>query len=164
MYIIRKFFSFEAAHKLSGLRKGHKCGTLHGHTYGVTVELQSATLDRRGFVRDYGDLKALKTHIDIYLDHSYLNEVAEKKGFELLRQPTAENIAHYLYDWCARRWPEVSAVVVSETQATTAEYRPVVSQWQVASAAFGEFIAAYSKGDDEASAAALKKIERALRS
>lgn len=124
MFTIRKRFKFDAAHRLAGLPDGHKCGNLHGHTYGVTVELQSETLDGRGFVRDYGELRELKDFIDANLDHKYLNEVAQTAGFEALAQPTAENIAHYLFDWCERRWPEVSAVIVSETQETEAEYRP----------------------------------------
>ncbi|MDX1738064.1 MAG: 6-carboxytetrahydropterin synthase, partial [Alphaproteobacteria bacterium] len=39
-------------------------------------------------------------------------------------QVTAERMAKHLYDWCAARWEEVSAVRVSETPKTWAEYRP----------------------------------------
>jgi 6-pyruvoyltetrahydropterin/6-carboxytetrahydropterin synthase len=37
---------------------------------------------------------------------------------------TAENMARHFYDWCAERWPETCAVLVSETPKTWAEYRP----------------------------------------
>lgn len=38
-YRIGKSFTFDAAHRLPGLRAGHKCGRLHGHTYTVEVVL-----------------------------------------------------------------------------------------------------------------------------
>jgi 6-pyruvoyltetrahydropterin/6-carboxytetrahydropterin synthase len=37
---------------------------------------------------------------------------------------TAERMAKHLFDWCRARWPEVTAVKVSETPKTWAEYRP----------------------------------------
>ena len=124
MYSITKRFHFSAAHHLLGLAPGHKCAAGHGHNYSVEVVVESATLDARGFVRDYGELKDLGEHIDIYLDHQDLNEVGAKFGIEELVQPTAENIARYLYEWSIERWPDVVAVRVSETPETSAEYRP----------------------------------------
>lgn len=83
----------------------------------MVVELASATLNDDGFVRDYHDLGALKSHIDDDFDHRHLNDV-------MTAVPTAENMARYFYEWSAARWPEVSAVKVSETPKTWAEYRP----------------------------------------
>jgi 6-pyruvoyltetrahydropterin/6-carboxytetrahydropterin synthase len=37
---------------------------------------------------------------------------------------TAEHMAKHFYDWCKARWSETSAVLVSETPKTWAEYRP----------------------------------------
>jgi len=37
---------------------------------------------------------------------------------------TAECLAKHFYDWCKDRLPETSAVRVSETTKTWAEYRP----------------------------------------
>jgi 6-pyruvoyltetrahydropterin/6-carboxytetrahydropterin synthase len=124
VYTITKKFKFDAAHQLHGLPVGHKCAALHGHTYTVEVVVESETLDDRGFVRDYGELRDLGEHIQIYLDHHCLNEVGDKFGIEELVQPTAENIARYLYLWSVERWPDVAAVRVSETPQTSAEYRP----------------------------------------
>jgi 6-pyruvoyltetrahydropterin/6-carboxytetrahydropterin synthase len=126
VYTIRKKFKFDAAHQLHGLPVGHKCAALHGHTYAVEVVVESETLDARGFVRDYGELRDLGEHINVYLDHQLLNEVGEKFEIVELLQPTAENIARYLYEWSVERWPDVVAVRVSETPETMAEYRPVV--------------------------------------
>ncbi|MDB6454963.1 6-pyruvoyl trahydropterin synthase family protein [Falsirhodobacter sp. 20TX0035] len=118
MYRITKEFAFCASHQLVGLPEGHQCGRLHGHNYVVVVELASATLNAHGFVRDYGELKALKDYIDTTFDHRHLNEVMDD---DLV---TAEKLARHFHDWCAVLWPEVTAVRVSETPKTWAEYRP----------------------------------------
>lgn len=81
------------------------------------IELAAKTLDANGFVRDYHDLKALKTYIDAHFDHRHLNDVLDGPS-------TAENISKHFFDWCKARWPETSAVLVSETPKTWAEYRP----------------------------------------
>ncbi len=49
--------------------------TAHGHNYEVEVNLQSASLDDTGFVRDFHELAALKQFIDGTLDHKHLNDV-----------------------------------------------------------------------------------------
>lgn len=117
MYTISKQFEFSASHVLEGLSPDHPCGRLHGHNYLVVVELQGDTLNSVGFVRDYGDLKAVKQFIDSALDHRHLNDV-------LMFQPSAENLARYLFEQFQSDFPELSAVRVSETPKTWAEYRP----------------------------------------
>ncbi|MGK0272878.1 MAG: 6-pyruvoyltetrahydropterin/6-carboxytetrahydropterin synthase, partial [Cocleimonas sp.] len=37
---------------------------------------------------------------------------------------TAEFMAKFLYDWAKAKWPEVSAMRISETPKTWAEYKP----------------------------------------
>lgn len=117
MYTIQKEFAFSASHQLGGLPDGHQCSRLHGHNYLVHVVLQSNKLDERGFVVDYGDLKPFKEYIDTCVDHRHLNDV-----FPF--QTTAENMARHFYEWCVQRWPETSAVGVSETPKTWAVYQP----------------------------------------
>ncbi|MBY8975209.1 6-pyruvoyl tetrahydropterin synthase family protein [Rhodobacteraceae bacterium NNCM2] len=118
MFRITKEFAFSASHQLGRLPETHPCARLHGHNYIVQVELAAAELDEVGFVRDYRELAPLKTHIDEVLDHRHLNEVF---GHDAV---TAEFLAKTLYEWCRARWPEVTAVRVSETPKTWAEYRP----------------------------------------
>ena len=117
MYRITKEFHFSASHKLDHLPDDHQCARLHGHNFIAIVELATAILDRDGFVRDYGELKAFKTYIDDNFDHRHLNDVMDAVS-------TGENMARHFYDWCVARWPETSAVKVSETPKTWAEYRP----------------------------------------
>jgi len=118
MFRITKEYHFSASHQLFGLENDHPCSRLHGHNYIVEVELQSKKLDKRGFVRDYRELDALKQYIDDTVDHRHLNEVLGDDN------TTAECIAKHFYDWCKDKWPEVCAVRVKETPKTCAEYRP----------------------------------------
>jgi 6-pyruvoyltetrahydropterin/6-carboxytetrahydropterin synthase len=119
MYRITKQFSFSASHRLDHLPDDHPCARLHGHNYVVEVVLESAELNADGFVRDYGELKPLKSFIDDSLDHRHLDDVMPDDMVS-----SAENIARYLHDFAAGHWPEVAAVRVSETPKTWAEYRP----------------------------------------
>lgn len=118
MFRITKEFHFSASHRLDHLPEDHQCYRLHGHNYIVVVELSGENLNQDGFVRDYHDLKALKTYIDDHFDHRHLNDIL---GHSFT---TAENLAKHFYEWCRERFPETSAVKVSETPKTWAEYRP----------------------------------------
>ena len=118
MYRIRKRFHFSASHRIATLPETHPCARLHGHNYTVEVELQAAILDRHGFVRDFGELNALRTYIRERFDHQHLNEVVGDEN------TSSERLAEIFYRWCKERWPEVRAVRVSESETTWAEYRP----------------------------------------
>ena len=115
MYTISKQFAFSASHQLEGLAEDHPCSRLHGHNYIVEVVLRSQELDETGFVVDYNDLYPLSDFIVKTFDHRHLNDI-------LHFQTSAENIARYLYQWAKKRWPEVTAVKVSETPKTWATY------------------------------------------
>jgi 6-pyruvoyltetrahydropterin/6-carboxytetrahydropterin synthase len=122
MYRIGKRFTFEAAHQLGGLPDGHKCARLHGHSYSVEVVLAAAVLSPPGFVADFGDLAPVKGHLDEDYDHQNLNGVLDS-------EPTSENLARVLFDWCTANLSlpagvTVAAVRVSETATTWAEYQP----------------------------------------
>lgn len=122
MFTISKQFAFSASHQLLGLADEHPCSRLHGHNYVVEVELQAAELNRFGFVRDYRDLSELKTWLDDNFDHRHLNDYFGDTP------STAEHLAAEIYRWSADRWPETTAVRVSETPKTWAEYRPVLKR------------------------------------
>lgn len=80
--IIRKFSS---AHRLPYY--DGPCHNLHGHTW-KTVFLIEGAVQANGMVHDFKELKKL---LDNQLpDHQYLND--------LLENPTAENLAPYLFD------------------------------------------------------------------
>jgi len=118
MYNISKEFSFCASHKLENLPANHPCTNTHGHNYLVIVELQSATLDKTGMVVDYRKLTFIKEHIDAHLDHKHLNDVLDFN-------PTAENLAKYIFDLFIKTYPQLIAVSVKETPKTIARYTPL---------------------------------------
>ncbi len=118
MFRITKEFTFSASHQLSRLAEDHPCARLHGHNYGVEIELSSKELNADGFVRDYRQLSELKVYIDETIDHRHLNDIFNSD------MVTAEFLARHFYQWCRARWPETTAVRVSETPKTWAEYRP----------------------------------------
>lgn len=117
MFRITKEFHFSASHRLAHLPPDHQCARLHGHNYILVVELSAPSLNADGFVRDYGELKPLKDYVDDRFDHRHLDDVLDVPS-------TAENLALHFYEWCKARWPETSAVRVSETPKTWAEYKP----------------------------------------
>lgn len=120
MLTISKEFHFSASHQLAHLPHDHQCARLHGHNYIIVIELaaEPEELTEAGFVRDYGELGDFKKWIDAVLDHRHLNDVLTDAN------PSAENIAMWVYDTWYDRIPELTAVRVSETPKTWAEYRP----------------------------------------
>jgi 6-pyruvoyltetrahydropterin/6-carboxytetrahydropterin synthase len=86
MLLIREF-TFDAAHNLT---KYHgKCERLHGHTYKMAVTVEGSP-DDEGMIIDFAILKDIvNEEIVSKFDHSYLNDT--------IPQPTAENIARYVF-------------------------------------------------------------------
>jgi len=83
--------NFSAAHRLK-LYKG-KCENLHGHNWKVGVIVSSTKLNEQQMVIDFVKLKNILNKVLSSLDHKYLNDISFFKTV----QPTAENIAKYIY-------------------------------------------------------------------
>lgn len=83
---------FSAAHNLRGY-KG-KCEKLHGHNYKVQITISGKELDNIGMLADFTILKSSLKKVLSKLDHSYLNNIPQFKQ----TNPTAENIARYIYN------------------------------------------------------------------
>ena len=76
-----------------------KCKDLHGHTWKVEVFLRGESLNELGMVEDFAVLKKkFKEFLD-GLDHKNLNELPP---FQQVN-PTAENIAKFIYDTFGRQ-------------------------------------------------------------
>jgi 6-pyruvoyltetrahydropterin/6-carboxytetrahydropterin synthase len=115
--------SFAAGHYLRDY-KG-KCANPHGHNYRVRVTLRGAELDKAGLLLDFKDLKLVMKQVIDRLDHQMLNEI---EPFTELN-PSAENLAKYLYDETSGRLKSltnsrvsVKDVIIWETDTTTARY------------------------------------------
>lgn len=115
MYRISKEFHCSSSHVLKGLPEGHPCSRLHGHNYIFIFELESNRLNEVGFVKDYRELDGIKSYIDTVLDHRHLNDI-----FDF--QPSAENIARYLFELFIVEYPDLKRVYVKETEKTIASY------------------------------------------
>jgi len=124
MYEIKKEFHFSAGHVLCGLPKDHPCGRLHGHNYIITVCLKSDKLNDVGFVQDYGELNKIKAFIDDFWDHRHLNDLVPFNPDMMATplNPSAENMAKYLYDRFKKDYPLLYSITVSETPKTVATY------------------------------------------
>jgi 6-pyruvoyltetrahydropterin/6-carboxytetrahydropterin synthase len=137
MYKVTKHILFCYGHRL--LNYDGKCKHLHGHNGHVEIELTAASLDRRGMVMDFEEIKtAIKTWIDDALDHKMLlckddplvKVLKELKEpcYLMDHNPTAENIARLIFDHAADKGFPVSEVKLWETETSHAVYRPDAEQ------------------------------------
>lgn len=115
--------SFAAGHYLRNY-KG-KCENPHGHNYKVRVTLAGKELDKAGLLLDFKDLREVVRQVMERFDHQMINEV---EPFTVVN-PSAENLAKYLYDESSTRLQRVTSgrvrvknVTVFETDTTTATY------------------------------------------
>ena len=68
MFRVTREIDFCYGHRL--LDYDGKCKYLHGHNGRAVITIESATLDQRGMVRDFSDVKAVvQGWIDENLDH-----------------------------------------------------------------------------------------------
>src|SRR3954468_6309946 len=114
---LSKSFRFEAAHDLPTFPDGHKCRRLHGHSFRFDVIVEGEVDPAKGYLIDYGDIKAAAAPIVKRLDHYYLNEI------EGLSNPTSENLAAWIYRELKSPLPQLSAIIVHETCTSSCEYR-----------------------------------------
>ena len=133
MHQVTKIIHFCYGHRL--LNYEGKCRHLHGHNGKVEIQLSRETLDSRGMVVDFDEIKqVVQTWINTELDHKMLLNradpilpVLQKLGepvYILDANPTAESIARLIYEFAASRQLPVTAVRLWETDASFASYHP----------------------------------------
>jgi 6-pyruvoyltetrahydropterin/6-carboxytetrahydropterin synthase len=106
---IFKEFRIEAAHRLPNVPAEHKCARLHGHSFRIALHVSGPVDPERGWVQDFGDLKAAFAPLYDQLDHRYLNEV------EGLENPTSENLARWVWERLQPTLPGLRRIVIHET-------------------------------------------------
>lgn len=115
--------AFCASHQLRNYNG--KCEHLHGHNFGVTVEVEGTRLDPEvEILVDFGELKRLTREVVAGLDHAHLNDLPAFAR----HNPSSENLARHIYRALADRLPELSqharirSVSVSEKGSSRATY------------------------------------------
>jgi len=92
MYKLSALLNFSSAHYLNAYNGD--CARLHGHNWRVLVEVSANELDETGMALDFKDLNSIAWKIIGKFDHQVINKV---EPFDKIN-PTAENLACYLYD------------------------------------------------------------------
>lgn len=93
MYRLKVTDHFDSAHFLRSYQG--KCANIHGHRWLVEVTVAGAKLNAQGMLVDFFEIKRAMNEILDRYDHKLLND---EDGFrEGQLNPTAENIAYYLF-------------------------------------------------------------------
>jgi len=113
-----------------------KCRHLHGHNGRAVIALEGGSLDGRGMLVDFGEIKrTVQRWIDENLDHNMLLrhddpvlpflQAQGERVFVMEVNPTAENIARLIYEQTVSAGLPVIEVVLWETPSCNAAY----SRW-----------------------------------
>ena len=106
-YQLKVVTEFASAHTLRDYPGA--CSRMHGHNWKVELEALATGLDDVGMGIDFKVMKKAANEVGDELDHQYLNDLEAFKQIN----PTAENIAAYMYK-------EISARINSDTIKVTA--------------------------------------------
>ncbi len=132
MYSISKEIHFCYGHRL--LNHQGKCRHLHGHNARAVIRLETEYLDELGMVCDFADIgRFVKDWLNSEIDHNMLLH-KDDPVLSLLREsgervyvmdtnPTAENIAHLIFEEVRKAGFPVVEVALYETESAFASYR-----------------------------------------
>ena len=103
-FVLKTLLDFASAHSLRGYPGD--CAKLHGHNWKIEVQVSGDKLNKIGMVIDFKEIKRHAKEVVKELDHTFLNDHPNFKE----TNPTAENIAVYLFQEIQRRIasPEVT--------------------------------------------------------
>ncbi|ACG73140.1 queuosine biosynthesis protein QueD [Anaeromyxobacter sp. K] len=107
-------FYFAAAHRLP--RYEGPCFRMHGHNYRFFVALEGEIDPATGMIADFGDVKRIvQEHVLARVDHRTLNDV--------LDNPTAENIARWVWEVLEPHLPGLCEIRLYEIPDSCVTYR-----------------------------------------
>lgn len=123
LYTLKVLTDFAASHALRNYEGA--CQRMHGHNWKVEVEATATQLDNVGMGIDFKQLKRATNQVLDGLDHYHLNDIPPFNEIN----PTAENIAAYLYAEISKiinaEFIKISAVTVWETDRACVKYTEV---------------------------------------
>lgn len=112
--ILSKRFRFEAAHRLP--RYDGPCFHLHGHSYELHVTLEMPVDPESGMTLDFFKLEeVVRDRVLSRLDHKNVNDT--------LDNPTAENIAIWIWNELKPVFPAMIEIELHETPDSSVTYR-----------------------------------------
>ncbi len=97
---------------------GHegKCRELHGHSYEVVISVERPVDESSGMVIDFSDLKRIvRREVIDKLDHRCVND--------LIDNPTAENMADWIWRRLMGELPGLVEVEIGETRDCSVVHR-----------------------------------------
>lgn len=107
-------FYFAAAHRLP--RYEGPCFRMHGHNYRFFVALEGEVDPRTGMIADFGEVKRIvQEQVLARVDHRTLNDVLEN--------PTAENIARWIWEVLEPHVPGLAEIRLYEIPDSCVTYR-----------------------------------------
>ena len=119
-YLLKVVTEFASAHTLRDYPGA--CSRMHGHNWKLELEVVATALDDVGMGIDFKKMKTAANEVGDRLDHRYLNDL---EPFTEIN-PTAENIAAYMYSEIAARLNSdtirVTAVTLWETDRACVRY------------------------------------------
>jgi 6-pyruvoyltetrahydropterin/6-carboxytetrahydropterin synthase len=96
-FVLKTLLDFASAHSLRAYPGD--CAKLHGHNWKIEVQVMGTQLNEIGMVIDFKEIKRHAKEVVKELDHTFLND----HPYFHETNPTAENIAVYLYRAIAAR-------------------------------------------------------------
>ncbi len=119
-YQLKVVTDFASAHTLRDYPGA--CSRMHGHNWKVELEVVTTQLDKVGMGIDFKIMKQAANEVGDELDHRYLNDLEAFKKIN----PTAENIAAYMYKEISARINsdsiKVTALTLGETERACVRY------------------------------------------
>ena len=107
-------FYFAAAHRLP--RYEGPCFRMHGHNYKFFISVEGDVDPATGMIADFGTIKdVVAQEVLARVDHRNLNDVLEN--------PTAENIARWIWEALVPRLPALAEVRLYEIPDSCVTYR-----------------------------------------
>jgi 6-pyruvoyltetrahydropterin/6-carboxytetrahydropterin synthase len=130
MYSVTRLIHFCYGHRLMDYEG--KCKHPHGHNGLIEITIEGATLDKRGMVMDFDEIKqSVQRWVDTELDHKMLlhrkdalTKILQDMGEPVVvmeANPTAENISRLIFDYAKSKGLPVRKVRLWETANSFAE-------------------------------------------
>jgi 6-pyruvoyltetrahydropterin/6-carboxytetrahydropterin synthase len=108
-FVIWKEKQFDSATRMASAPPGDPLGRLHGHGYGLRLELSAPLDEVLAWVMDFGDVKQVFAPVFRQLDHQRVDEL------DGLANADCGGLATWIAGRCGRLLPDLSAIALHET-------------------------------------------------